>query len=223
MREKVRVILVDDHEVVRLGLLSLLEGIDWIDVVAEAGTAAEALEAVATYKPDVVVMDIRMPGDSGIDACQAITSRWPETKVIMLTSYVDDDLIFKALQAGASGYVLKQVGNRSLIDALNAVLRGEALLDPAVTQRVIDQVRKSERDRQAVSFKDLSTREMEILAQVARGKSNRAIAEHLNLAEKTVRNHVSSILSKLGLSNRVEAATYAVRHDIDQHVPGQEL
>ena len=223
MKEKIRVILVDDHEVVRLGLLTLLEGIDWIKVVAEAGTAAEALEAVSTHEPDVVVMDIRMPGESGIDACQAITARWPGTKVIMLTSYVDDELIFKALQAGASGYVLKQVGNRSLIDALNAVRRGEALLDPAVTQRVIDQVRKSELDRQAVSFKDLSTREMEILAEVAQGKSNRDIAENLNLAEKTVRNHVSAILTKLGLRNRVEAATYAVRHDIDRHVPGREM
>ena len=223
MTEKVRVILVDDHEVVRLGLITLLEGMDWIEVVGEAGTADEAIEAVSTYKPDVVIMDIRMPGESGIDACRTITTRWPETKVIMLTSYVDDELIFKALQAGASGFVLKQVGNRSLIEALNAVRRGEALLDSAVTQRVIDQVRKSEADRQAASFKDLSTREMEILAEVAKGRSNRDIAEELNLAEKTVRNHVSAILSKLALSNRVEAATYAVRHDIEQHIPGRDL
>jgi two-component system response regulator DevR len=223
MKEKVRVILVDDHEIVRLGLFTLLERMDWIEVIAEAGSAAEALEAVSIHEPDVVVMDIRMPGESGIDACRTITARWPETKVIMLTSYVDDELIFKALQAGASGYILKQVGNRSLIEALNAVRRGEALLDSAVTQRVIDQVRKSEADRQAASFKDLSTREMEVLAEVAKGKSNRDIAKDLNLAEKTVRNHVSAILSKLGLSNRVEAATYAVRHDIEHHIPGRDL
>lgn len=221
MKEKVRVLLVDDHEVVRLGLMTLLEDLPWVDVVAEAGTAAEALSAVAREQPDVVVMDIRMPGESGIDACREITSRWPETHVIMLTSYSEDELIFRALQAGASGYVLKQVGNRPLIEALQAVRKGEALLDPRVTRRVIARVRETEQEHQASAFKELTPREMEILAEVAKGKTNSDIAQELTLAEKTVRNHVSSILSKLDLNNRIEAATFAVRHDIERHLPGQ--
>jgi DNA-binding NarL/FixJ family response regulator len=220
MKEIIDVILVDDHEVVRLGLMTLLEDVSWIRVVAEAGSADEAIQVVAQYKPDVVVMDIRMPGSSGLDACRQITKQWPETSVIMLTSFMDDELIFQAIQAGASGYILKQVGNESLLDALGAVRRGEALLDPAVTQRVLKRVRESESDRQVAAFRDLSDRELEVLAQVAEGKSNGDIAEALNLSEKTVRNHVSSILSKLALSNRIEAATYAVRNNLNQHLPG---
>lgn len=221
MKDQVNVVLVDDHEVVRLGLRTLLEDLPWVRVVAEAGTAVEALRTTQRHHPDVVVMDIRMPGDSGIDACRQITNQFPDVRVIMLTSYTDDDLIFKALQAGASGYVLKQVGNKPLIDALDAVRRGNALLDPTVTQQVIDRVRQSEQDRQATAFRVLSEREMEVLAEVAKGKSNGEIAQVLGLSEKTVRNHVSSILSKLDLSNRIEAATFAVRHDIERHLPGR--
>jgi DNA-binding NarL/FixJ family response regulator len=222
MKEIVNVILVDDHEVVRLGLITLLEDLPWVRVVAEAGSAAEAIQVVERHQPDVVVMDIRMPGESGLDACQEITGRWPDIKVVMLTSFVDDDMIFQAIQAGASGYVLKQVGNESLIGALDAVRRGEALLDPVVTQRVLKRVRETETDRQAAAFRDLSAREMEILAQVAEGKSNIEIAEALFLSEKTARNHVSAILSKLGFSNRIEAATYAVRNHIERHLPEKE-
>ncbi len=131
---------------------------------------------------------------------------------------MDDELIFQAIQAGASGYVLKQVGNESLIKALGAVQRGEALLDPAVTQRVLKRVRETETDREAAAFRDLSDREMEVLAQVAKGKSNGEIASELTLSEKTVRNHVSAILSKLGLTNRIEAATYAVRNNLERHL-----
>ena len=220
MKETVRVLLVDDHEVVRLGMLTLLEDLPWVEVVAEAGSAAEAIAAVAESRPDVVVMDIRMPGQSGIDACREITRRWPGTEVIMLTSYAEDDLIFRAIQAGASAYVLKQVGNRPLLDALAAVRRGEALLDPRVTQRVLAQVRETEQARQAAAFRDLTPRELEVLAEVATGKTNPEIGETLGLSEKTVRNHVSAILAKLELSNRIEAATYAVRHDIQRHLPG---
>lgn len=219
MKEIIDVILVDDHEVVRLGLMTLLEDVPWVRVVAEAGSADEALQVVTRHKPDVVVMDIRMPGTSGLDACRQITKQWPEVNVVMLTSYMDDDLIFQAIQAGASGYVLKQVGNESLLDALAAVRQGEALLDPAVTQRVLKRVRESESDRQVAAFRDLSDREMEVLAQVAQGKSNGEIAGALTLSEKTVRNHVSTVLAKLGLSNRIEAATYAVRNNLDQHLP----
>lgn len=220
MKEKVQVVLVDDHEVVRLGLMTLLEDQPWVEVVAEAGSAEEAIATVARTQPDVVVMDIRMPGESGIDACREITSRWPETRVIMLTSYAEDELIFRAIQAGASGYVLKQVGNQPLIEALEAVRHGEALLDPQVTRRVLSRVREEEQARQMVAFQELTPREMEVLAQVAKGKTNIEIAEALTLSEKTVRNHVSAILAKLGLNNRIEAATYAVRHDIERHLPG---
>lgn len=222
MKEKVSVLLVDDHEIVRMGLMTLLEDVPWIDVVGEAGSAAEAIAEVSARQPDVVVMDIRMPGESGIDACREIRQKWPQTRVIMLTSHADDELIFRALQAGANGYVLKQVGNRSLIDALSAARDGQALLDPTVTQRVIERVRQHEMQNQAAAFKDLTERELQVLAEVAKGKSNSDIGKSLMLAEKTVRNHVSAILSKLGFSNRIEAATYAVRNNIEQHVPGSE-
>jgi DNA-binding NarL/FixJ family response regulator len=221
MKSILRVILVDDHEIVRLGLRTLLEELSWVKVVAEAGSAEEALLAVDRHRPDVVLLDIRMPGESGLVASEQITRRWPETKVIFLTSYADDELIIRAIQAGASGYVLKQVGNRRLIDALDAVRQGEALLDPIVTRRLIARVRQSETKLQATAFKDLSAREMEVLAQVAQGKSNGEIALELSLSAKTVRNHVSAILAKLHLNNRVEAATYAVRNDIERHIPGQ--
>jgi DNA-binding NarL/FixJ family response regulator len=221
MKEVVRVVLVDDHEIVRLGLLTLMEDLDWVQVVAEAGGADEAIQAVAATEPDVVIMDIRMPGGTGIDACREITTRWPSVRVIMLTSYTDDELIFRALQAGASGYVLKQVGNRPLLGALDAVRRGEALLDPTVAQQVISRVREQEQERQSAVFRDLTPREMEVLAEVATGKSNPEIAESLNLSEKTVRNHVSAILHKLGVSNRIEAATLAIRYDIEHHNPGR--
>jgi len=219
MKDRVRVLLVDDHEIVRLGLKTLLGDIPWVEVADEVGTAAEALLSVAAHLPDVVVMDIRMPGESGIDACQEIVARWPQVKVIMLTSFDDDALVFKALQAGASGYVLKQVGNQPLIDALDAVRQGAALLDPSVTLRLIEHIRHHETERQAAAFRDLSPREMIILAEVSLGKSNSQIADSLSISTKTVRNHVSAILTKLGLTNRIEAATYAVRHNIEQHLP----
>lgn len=219
MKDRVRAVLVDDHEIVRLGLMTLLEDIPWVEVVAEVGTADEALRAAEAHQPDVVVMDIRMPGESGIDACRRIVARWPDTNVIMLTSYEDDALIFKALQAGASGYILKQVGNQPLIDALDAVRQGKALLDPSVTLRLITQIRQQESEHQAAAFRNLTSKEMIILAEVASGKTNNQIAESLNISEKTARNHVSAILAKLGLKNRIEAATYAVRHNIEQHLP----
>ena len=221
MKENVSVILADDHEVVRLGLKTLLDDVPWVQVVAQAGTADEAVRLAEAYLPDVVLMDIRMPGNSGIDACREITSRLDGVQVIMLTSYSDDELILKALQAGASGYILKQVGNRSIVSALEAVRSDNASLDPQVTRLVIEQVRKDEIARQSAAFRDLSAREMEVLAEVAKGLSNNEIAAVLNLSEKTVRNHVSAILNKLNLHNRIEAATYAVRHDIERHLPSK--
>lgn len=215
---KQRILLVDDHEIVRLGLKALLERHPLFEVVGEAGSSREALEQVDSLQPDVVVMDIRLPGNSGIEACEEIVQRFPETKVIMLTSYAEDEMLFSAIRAGASGYVLKQIGGEDLVRALEAVGRGEALLDPAVTQRVFQEVRKAGRDEEASAFARISQQEKHVLLLVSEGRTNREIAKTLFLGEGTVRNYVSSILSKLGVSNRAEAAAYAVEHNLREHI-----
>jgi len=215
---KQRILLVDDHEVVRLGLKSLLERHPQFDVVGEASSAREALEQVNTTHPDVVVMDIRLPGTSGIEACEEITGRFPDTKVIMLTSYAEDEMLFSAIRAGASGYILKQIGGEDLVRALEAVGRGEAMLDPTVTQRVFQEVRRAVKEEEASAFVHLSQQEKHVLLLVSEGKTNREIAKALFLGEGTVRNYVSSILSKLGVSNRAEAAAYAVQHNLREYI-----
>jgi len=215
---KQRILLVDDHEVVRLGLKSLLERHPQFDIIGEASSAREALEQVANNHPDVVVMDIRLPGTSGIEACEEITSRFPETRVLMLTSYAEDEMLFSAIRAGASGYVLKQIGGEELVRALEAVARGEALLDPAVTQRVFQEVRRAVKEEEASAFAHLSQQEKHVLLLVSEGRTNREIAKALFLGEGTVRNYVSSILSKLGVSNRAEAAAYAVEHNLREYI-----
>jgi DNA-binding NarL/FixJ family response regulator len=211
---KTRVVLVDDHEVVRLGLLTLINDQPDLEVVGEAGTAAEAVRAVERLRPHVVLMDIRMPGEGGLEATRQITARFPETKVVMLTSFADDELVMRAIRAGAAGYVLKQVGNEELLRAIAAAARGEALLDPATTARLLARVRETERKIEEDAFRDLSDREMDVLAEVARGKTNAEIGVVLNLSEKTARNYVSTILEKLQLTNRIELATYAVEHHL---------
>jgi two-component system, NarL family, response regulator DevR len=215
---KQRILLVDDHEVVRLGLKALLEHHPHFDVVGEAGTAREAIEKVASLHPEVVVMDIRLPGASGIEACEEITKNYPDTRVIMLTSYAEDEMLFSAIRAGASGYVLKQIGGEDLIRALEAIGRGEALLDSAVTQRVFQEVRRAVKEEEASAFVNLSQQEKHVLLLVSEGKTNREIAKSLFLGEGTVRNYVSSILSKLGVSNRAEAAAYAVEHNLREYI-----
>ena len=215
---KHRILLVDDHEVVRLGLKALLERHPNFIVVAEASTAREAIEHVKTYSPDVVVMDIRLPGGSGIEACQEITTNHPDTRVIMLTSYAEDEMLFSAIRAGAAGYVLKQIGAEDLVRAIEAVSRGEALLDPAVTQRVFQEVRKAAREEESSAFSALTQQEKHVLNLVSEGRTNREIAKALYLGEGTVRNYVSSILSKLGVSNRAEAAAYSVEHNLKDHL-----
>jgi two-component system response regulator DevR len=215
---KHRVILVDDHEVVRLGLKALLDRHPHFEVVGEAASSREAIEMVSNIQPDVVVMDVRLPGTSGIEACEEITRRFPTTKVIMLTSYAEDEMLFSAIRAGASGYILKQIGGNDLINALEAVSRGEALLDPAVTQRVFQEVRRAVREEEASAFAHLSQQEKHVLLLVSEGKTNREIAKALFLGEGTVRNYVSSILSKLGVSNRAEAAAYAVEHSLREYI-----
>jgi DNA-binding NarL/FixJ family response regulator len=215
---KQRILLVDDHEVVRLGLKALLERNQQFDVVGEAGSAREAIEQVNNLQPDVVVMDIRLPGTSGIEACEEIVNRFPGTKVIMLTSYAEDEMLFSAIRAGASGYILKQIGSDDLIKALEAVSRGEALLDPAVTQRVFQEVRRAVKEEEASAFAHLSQQEKHVLLLVSEGKTNREIAKALFLGEGTVRNYVSSILSKLSVNNRAEAAAYAVEHNLREYI-----
>jgi DNA-binding NarL/FixJ family response regulator len=215
---KQRILLVDDHEVVRLGLKALLEHHPQFEIAGEAGTAKDAVDLVERIEPDVVVMDIRLPGASGIEACEEITRRFPKTRVIMITSYAEDEMLFSAIRAGASGYVLKQIAGEDLIRAIEAVGRGEALLDPAVTQRVFQEVRRAVKEEEASAFGGLSAQEKHVLLLVSEGKTNREIAKALFLGEGTVRNYVSSILSKLGVSNRAEAAAYAVEHNLKEYI-----
>ncbi|MCB9451124.1 MAG: response regulator transcription factor [Anaerolineaceae bacterium] len=212
--DTLNIMLVDDHEVVRMGLRMVLEQMPGVNIAAEAGSAEEAIRLCSLFQPQVVIMDIRMPpGSSGIDACRTIASRWPQIQVIMLTSFADDELIADAIQAGAVGYVLKQAGTGELVRALDAVRQGAALLDPSVTRRVLAIMRQHS-EQKSNPFRDLTERELDVLRLLAEGKSNAEIAEALVLSDKTVRNHVSIILDKLQVNNRVEAATYATRHNI---------
>jgi DNA-binding NarL/FixJ family response regulator len=214
MSAPIRVLLVDDHEIVRLGLMTLINDQESMQVVGETGGAAEAVAMVERLQPDVVLMDIRLPGQSGIQATRLITDRFPAVRVIVLTSYSDDALVLEAIRAGAVGYVLKKVGNQELLRAIVAAARGEALLDPGVAAHLLTHVRAAERKAEEDAFSSLSDREMDVLAEVARGKTNAEIGAALNLQEKTVRNYVSSILEKLGLGNRIELAIYAVQNHI---------
>jgi DNA-binding NarL/FixJ family response regulator len=211
-----KIIIVDDHEVVRLGLRTLLDHHPDFTVVDEAATVKEAVQKSLLLRPDVVVMDIRLLGGSGIDACRKIVEQAPEIKVIMLTSYAEDEMLFDAIAAGACGYVLKQIGSDDLIRAVEAVGKGEALLDPALTQRVFARVREAARKEHEDAFVNLTDQELRVLSQVAEGKTNREIAAVLFLGEGTVRNYVSSILRKLDLTNRAEAAAYAVEHHLKE-------
>jgi DNA-binding NarL/FixJ family response regulator len=168
-----------------------------------------------------VLLDIRLPDQNGVEVCRQINQHWPQIKVIILTSFVDDEMVADAILAGATGYVLKQVGNQELLRAIEAVRDGAALLDPKVTQRVLQRMRMTEHLLDTSAFRDLSRREMEVLLLVSQGKSNREIADALSVSEKTVRNHVSNLLEKLDLNNRVELATYAVTHHIATQLSSQ--
>jgi DNA-binding NarL/FixJ family response regulator len=222
MSNHVHILVADDHSVVRAGLRALLERQGRYRVVAEASTGEEAVAKAKEFKPDVAVLDIRMPGVSGIEACRQITQAVPECKVIMLTSYAEDELLFSAIQAGASGYVLKRVGDNDLISAVERVSRGEGMLDPAMTSTLFAQVRKANEAQNAAAFASLTTQELSVLALVADGLTNRQIAVKMYLGEGTVRNYVSSILSKIGVANRAEAAAYAVKHNIRELVPPED-
>lgn len=203
----VKIMLVDDHEVVRLGLRTLLERREGFSVVADAGSVAEAVAAAQQTQPDVIVMDVRLPDGTGVEACREIRSDRPETKVIMLTSYADDEAVYGSIMAGASGYLLKQTRGQSLAEAIERVAAGESLLDPGITDKVLARMRQlaaGETDELA----SLSPQERRILGLIAEGKTNKEIAEEVFLSDKTVKNYVSSILSKLNLRRRSEAAAF---------------
>jgi DNA-binding NarL/FixJ family response regulator len=218
MKNRIRVLIVDDHEVVRLGLRTLLADESDIEVVAEAGTAEEALTQVANHHPDVVILDIQLPGRSGLEACRDIRARFPETQVVILTSHSRENFIEQTLRAGAVGYVLKQVGNEELVRAIRAAQRGETALDPQSAGRLVARLKDLQTQEEKNAFRDLSRRELEVLLLVMRGQSNKEIGEALNLSEITVRNYVSVILEKLHLRNRIELATYAVQHHLEEYL-----
>jgi two-component system, NarL family, response regulator DevR len=203
-----RVFLLDDHEVVRRGVRELLEAESDMDVVGEAGTAEEALTRIPAVAPEVAILDVRLPDGDGVEVCREIRSVHPEVACIMLTSYSDDEAVYSAIMAGASGYLLKQVRGTDLIEGVRRVARGESLLDPAVTARVLDRIRHRE---EADELATLSNQEQTILELIAEGLTNRQIGERMFLAEKTVKNYVSNMLGKLGMSRRAEAAAYAAR------------
>ena len=202
-----RVLICDDHEVVREGLRTLLSRRPDMAVVGEAGTMQEAIDSAAKAKPDVVIMDVRLPDGSGVEACRAIREARPETHVIMLTSYADDEALFASIVAGASGYLLKQTRGQAVVDAIQAVAQGRSLLDPDVTGKVLERVRRG-RDQEDPAIASLTDQERKVLEQLAEGKTNREIGTTLFLSEKTVKNYVSRILDKLGLSRRAQAAAY---------------
>jgi DNA-binding NarL/FixJ family response regulator len=207
-----RVMLVDDHEVVRAGIRALLQSTDDIIVTAEAGSVREAVDEADRSRPDLIVMDVRLADGSGIEATREILAEHPKIRVIMLTSFADDEALFSSIMAGASGYVLKQVAGGELVRAIRAVGAGESLLDPAVTKSVLDRLRRGKHLMRDERLARLSPQEERILTLIADGKTNKEVGEELHLAEKTVKNYVSSILSKLEVARRAEAAAYLARH-----------
>lgn len=209
--QPLKILIVDDHEVVRMGLRTLLGRHEAFKVVGEAGSMTEAIEMAARQTPDVVVMDIRLPDGSGVEACRAIRAENPNAKILMLTSYADEEAVLASILAGAAGYLLKEIRGKELIRAIETVAGGSSLLDPAVTQKVLERIRRTAAGSSDEKLSALSEQERRVLALVAEGKTNKEIAELVCLSDKTVKNYVSSILSKLGLHRRSQAAAYFVR------------
>ncbi|MFA5566229.1 MAG: response regulator transcription factor [Acidimicrobiia bacterium] len=207
----ITVFLLDDHEIVRRGLREMLEADGQFEVVGEAGTVAEALDRIPATKPQVAVLDVRLPDGNGVQACRDIRSRNPEIACLMLTSFSDDEALFDAIMAGAAGYLLKQVRAKELLEAIKAVSEGKSLLDPEVTQKVLERIRLGSPDDERLS--QLTEQERKIFDLIGNGLTNRQIAEQVFLAEKTVKNYVSNLLMKLGMERRTEAAAYAARID----------
>jgi DNA-binding NarL/FixJ family response regulator len=208
--EKIRVFLLDDHEIVRRGLKELLESQGDIEVVGESGLAQEATRRIPALRPDIAVLDARLPDGSGIDVCREVRSQHPEIAALILTSYDDDEALFSAIMAGAAGYVLKQVRGNDLLDTVRRVAAGQSMLDPAVTRQVLDRLRRGPEEDPALS--PLTPQERRILELIGEGMTNRQIAGEMYLAEKTVKNYVSAMLAKLGLERRTQAAVFAAKH-----------
>ena len=215
---KIRVALVDDHALVRLGLKTLINDQADMEVIGEAWTATEAVQMVQSLRPAVVLMDIRLPGEGGLEATRRILALLPETKVVILTSFADEELVMSAIRAGAVGYLLKEVGNEEVLRGIRAAAQGESVMDPVTTTRLFARVRASDRKEDEDAFRDLTEREMAVLYEVQQGKTNAEIAESLNISEKTARNYVSAILEKLQLSNRIELATYSIKHHLSERM-----
>lgn len=208
---KITVFLLDDHEVVRRGVHELLSMEDDIEVVGEAGTAADALVRIPAVRPDVAVLDVRLPDGSGVEVCREIRSQDDSIHCLMLTSYADDEALFDAIMAGASGYVLKAIRGNELLTAVRDVAEGKSLLDPVATARVLERLRDGKRGRDDEKLANLTDQERKILDLIGEGLTNRVIGERLHLAEKTIKNYVSSLLSKLGMERRSQAAAYVAR------------
>ena len=215
----IRVFLLDDHEIVRRGLADLVSIEDDLEVVGEAGTAAEALLRIPAVRPDVAVLDVRLPDGSGVEVCREIRSQMPEVHCLMLTSYADDEALFNAIMAGASGYVLKEIRGIDLVNAIRRVAAGQSLLDPAATQRVLERIRAGE--QHDTRLDKLSDQEKRILDLIGEGMTNRQIGESMHLAEKTVKNYVSSLLAKLNMERRTQAAALSARMHAEQERPPQ--
>jgi len=214
MADPIRVFLLDDHEVVRRGLAELLTAEGDVTVVGEAGTAADALARIPPTRPDVAVLDVRLPDGDGVEVCREIRSRHPEVQCLILTSFADDEALFQAIMAGAAGFVLKQVRGADLLDAVRRIAAGQSLLDPAVTSRVLERVRRGPEEDERLA--QLTPQERNILELIAEGLTNRQIAERVHLAEKTVKNYVSNLLAKLGMERRTQAAVFAARLAADR-------
>ncbi|MBI4201818.1 MAG: response regulator transcription factor [Chloroflexi bacterium] len=211
---RTRLMVVDDHEVVRSGLRTILGAEDDLEVVAEAGTLEEAIQKAGVFAPEVVLMDVRLGDGSGIEACRAIKNDRPQTHVLMLTSFGDEEAVMSSIMAGASGYLLKNVGRSDLLKAIRAVAQGQNLLDPAVTKRVLERLARLTANAQDQSLQAISDREKEVLVLVAQGLTNKEIAAQLVISDNTARNHVSRLLDKLGLTRRSEAAAFAAEHGL---------
>jgi two-component system response regulator DevR len=211
----IRILLVDDHEVVRIGLRSVLSRHPNLSVIDDACSGREAVEKALRLRPDIVIMDLRLPEKDGVEAIRIIREKCPTIRVLVLTAFSDEELLFDAIAAGASGYLLKEINSEKLVEALLLVGRGDSFLAPGLTGRVFNRLRQGKRQADTAVFEPLTFQERRILALVAEGMSNREIGEHLSLSEKTIRNYVSEILSKLGLHSRTQAAAYAIRNHLN--------
>lgn len=208
--EPIRVYLLDDHEIVRRGIKDLLEGAGDIVIVGESGLAADAARRIPAVRPNVAILDARLPDGSGIDVCREIRSKDPSIAALILTSYDDDEALFSAIMAGAAGYILKQVAGTDFVDTVRRVAAGQSMLDPAVTAQVLDRVRRG--SKTDPELEQLTVQELRILELIGQGMTNRQMAESMFLAEKTVKNYVSSMLAKLGLESRTQAAIFSLKH-----------